>query len=126
MQWLKHAFAVEPDGPAEPNPEQRVLIDRVCREIVKRRLTTPALLMLEMSRPLNYVASQVLHFFGPFVSAISDAEGHKHFAQFLEHRGSIEFLCRRIEDLETEDTNRTNTPHPQPTKNSADELSTPD
>ena len=26
MQWLKHAFAVEPSGPAEPTPEQRAIL----------------------------------------------------------------------------------------------------
>lgn len=106
MKWLKHAFAVDAPGPAEPTEPQRAVVDKVCCEVVRRHLTTPALLMLEMTRPLNFVASQVLHFFGPFLSAITDAQGHKHFAAFLEHRGSIDYLCRRIEDLEAEATTK--------------------
>lgn len=101
MRWLKHAFAVDPPGPAEPNDKQRVAVERVCHEIVRRHLTTPALMFLEMSRPLNYVGAQALHFFSPFISAVTDAEGHKHFASFLEQRGAIEYICRRIEELET-------------------------
>lgn len=102
MNWLKHAFAVEPPGPAEPTPEQRVIVDRICREIVRRHMTTPALLMLEMSRPLNYVGSQAMHFFSPLINTLTDARGHEHFAAFLEQRGSIEFLCRQIERWEDE------------------------
>ena len=101
LNWLKHAFAVD-DGPVEPTPEQAKAVDAVCREVVKRHMTTPALLFLEMSRPLNYIGSQAMHFFQPMISAISDAAGPKHFAEFLEHRGSIEYICRRIEDLEAE------------------------
>lgn len=61
MSWLKHAFAVDPPGPAEPTPAQRAAVDRVCFEITKRHLSTPALLFLETFRPLNYLGSQVLH-----------------------------------------------------------------
>ena len=100
MQWLKHAFAVEPAGAAEPNEKQRLAVDCVCRQIVRRHLSTPALMFFEMSRPMNYLGSQLLHFFSPFLSALTDAEGHKHFASFLEQRGSIDYICRRIKELE--------------------------
>jgi len=106
VKWLKHAFAVDPPGPAEPKPEQRAAVEAVCREIVRRHLTTPALLFLEMSRPLNYIGSQTMHFFQPMVSVLTDSAGPKHFAEFLEQRGSIEYICRRIEDLEAEATKR--------------------
>ena len=102
MRWLKHAFAVDPPGPAEPTLEQKAAVDKVCAEIVRRHLTTPALLFLEMSRPLNYLSAQALHFFAPFVSVLTNAEGHRHFAAFLERRGSMDYLCGRIEELEAE------------------------
>jgi hypothetical protein len=104
MRWLKHAFAVDPPGPAEPTTEQRQAVDAVCRQIVKRHLTTPTLLFLEMSRPLNYLGSQLLHFFAPVLSVLTSRQGHRHFAAFLEHRGSIDYLCRRIEELEAQAT----------------------
>lgn len=102
MQWLKHAFAVDPPGPADPTPQQRDAVDAVCRQIVKRHLTTPALVFLEMSKPLNYLGSQAMHFFAPVLSVLSGGQGHRHFAAFLEHRGSIDYLCRRLEELEAE------------------------
>lgn len=99
---MKNAFAVDASGPAEPTQDQREVVDRICKEAARRRLTTPALLFLEMSRPLNYLGSQVLHFFQPMVSAVVDARGYEQFAGFLEHRGSIEYICQRLEHFEHE------------------------
>ena len=54
-----------------------------------------------MSRPLNFLAANaVLHFFSPILSALLTGDEHKRFAEFLERRGSIDFLCRRIEQLQ--------------------------
>jgi len=97
--WLKHAFAVEPPGPVEPTAAQRDVVDRVCRQIVARDLATPALIFLESVRPLNYVSSQALHFFAPVLSAVADPAAYRELADFLEHRGSVDYLCRRIEEL---------------------------
>ena len=100
MGWrdeLKNAFAVDKPGPAEPNDRQRELVDTVCKAVVRRQMVTPALMVLEMSRPLNFVAAQVMHFFGPIVSVVLDGPSIAEFASFLEQRGSVEYLCRRLE-----------------------------
>ncbi len=102
---IRHAFAVDPSGPAEPTKEQQGAVDWVCRQVAKRHLATPALIGLEMSRPLNYLAAQGMHVFAPGVWAIvaqQTYEGYKHFATFLERRGSVEYLVGRIEQLEHE------------------------
>jgi len=97
---LKHAFAVEEPGPAEPSEQQREPVDMICREVVRRRLTTPALLFLEMSRPLTTVSAALMQFFGPIATVLIDPTAYRHFAEFIERRGSIEYLCRRIEKFE--------------------------
>ncbi len=100
MSWrdeLKNAFAVEKPGPAEPNDRQRELVDKVCKAVARRQMVMPALMGLEMSRPLNFVAAQVMHFFGPIVSVVLDGPSIAEFASFLEQRGSVEYLCRRLE-----------------------------
>jgi hypothetical protein len=98
--WLKHAFAVDPSGPAQPDEEQRPVVEALCAEVVRRRLTSPALIALEMSRPLNYVSAQLLHFFQPFLAAVADTAAYDHFTRFLEQRGSIEYLVERLEALD--------------------------
>lgn len=106
MQWLKHAFAVDSADVAEPNEGQRSAAEAVCRQVVRRRLTTPALICLESFRPLNYLIAQGMHAAMPFVSMLTAADGPRRFATFLEHRGSFEYLCRRIEELEAEAARR--------------------
>jgi hypothetical protein len=107
LESLKHAFAVESADPIEPTEEQRVIVERLCAEVVHRRLTVPALLALEMSRPLGFLAAQAIHFFTPLISAVTDADGHRHVAAFLERRQAIEYMCRRIEQLESEQAQST-------------------
>ena len=102
MQWLKHAFAIEPEGPAQPTESQRLSIDQVCRIIRDRELTAPALIFLEMFRPLHFVGSQAAHFFQPFVTGLGGGKRMQDLACFLEQRGSVEYICRRIEALDKE------------------------
>ena len=99
FNWLKHAFAVEPAGPVEPSAAQAATIDAVCREIARRGMTLPAQMVLDSSAPLSYLAGQSLRFFEPFLGAVLDPVGVREFAGFLEKRGSIEFVARRLEEM---------------------------
>ena len=100
VRWLKHAFAVDPSGPAEPTEDEKRVVDRLAGEIVRRGLTAPALLFLESSRPLNFIGSQLLVFFAPFAELIFKPADYRALTGFLEHRGSVEYTCRRIEALD--------------------------
>lgn len=105
MSWLRHAFAVDPDGPAEPTALQQPVVDWLCLQIARRRLGTPGLVFLEMFRPLNYLGAQSMHFLAPAVWAMVPARSYADYqrlARFLERRGSIEYLIRRIEHFEAE------------------------
>jgi hypothetical protein len=99
FDWLKHAFAIEAEGPIEPTDAQRAIVERLCQQVVARGMTTPALVFLETARPLNYVSSQVLQFFNPILTLVADPAACRELAEFLEHRGSIDYLCRRIEEI---------------------------
>ncbi len=102
---VRHAFAVDPTGPAEPSAEQQPAVDWVCQQVAKRHLTTPGLIALEMSRPMNYVMSQTMQFFAPGVWSLlrqENYEQYNHFAAFMESRGAVEYLERRIEHFEQE------------------------
>lgn len=102
FEQLKHAFAVDPPGPATPNDDERRIVDRLASEVVRRRLTAPAILFLESSRSLNYVASQLLVFFAPFAQVIFHAGDYRTLVAFMERRGCVEYMCSRIEALEDE------------------------
>lgn len=99
MHWLKHAFAIEAAESFQPTEPQRALVDRLCREIISRGLTTPALLFLESARPLNYLTAQGMTFFSPLVSLLGSEAACKEVATFLEHRGSVEYFARTLEAM---------------------------
>jgi hypothetical protein len=104
-QKLKHAFAVDPPGPAEPGAEEQEVVDAFCRWFARRHLTTPGLMLMEVARPLNWVAAQAGHFFSPGLWAVTPEQVHRKYRTFigyLEQRGSIEYICRRIEHFEHE------------------------
>ena len=102
--WLKHAFYIEGEDTIEPNETQKKALDKLCRGIIRRGLTTPALIGVEMGRPLNFVGSQTMHFFTPLISAFVPTSSWNAVAEFLEHRGSVDWIRNRIEELENETT----------------------
>jgi len=98
----KHAFHVDDPTTIAPTEMQKEAIDKLCRGIIRRGLTTPALIGVEMGRPLNFVGSQTMHFFTPLISAFVPTDKWKAVAEFLEHRGSVDWIRNRIEELENE------------------------
>lgn len=99
VRWFKHAFAVD-SSPAVPSASQIKIIDYVCGEIIRRKMTLPAQLTLESSAPLHFVAGQMLRFVEPFLSVLLEPSEIKEFATFLEKRGAMEYLSRRIDELQ--------------------------
>ncbi len=102
LEWLKHAFAVAPGEPVQPTDAQRALIDRLCRQVVARGLTIPALVFLESVSPLNFVTSQTLRFFGPCLTALGGRQACDELTMILEHRGAIPYLGQRLRELARE------------------------
>ena len=62
----------------------------------------PATMLLEMSRPLNYLGAQALHFFTPFATILVEARAWETFAGFVERRGSVEYMIRLIDECEAD------------------------
>ncbi len=94
---LRHAFAVEPPGPATLNDAEAAVVARIADEVVRRGMTTPALLALESFRPLNAIGANAMHALTPFVSVIRDPSSFTTLAALLERRGSVEAICLAIE-----------------------------
>ena len=103
----KHAFYIEDQDSINPTEVQKNAIDKLCRGIIRRGLVTPAIIGVEMGRPLNYIGSQTMHFFTPLISAFVPTESWKAVAEFLEHRGSVDWIRNRIEELENESQEET-------------------
>ena len=113
MSWLKHAFAVGPAGATTPTDGQRMLVDRICLEVIRRRMTVPAQIALEMARPLNYVSAQLMHVLEPFVTVLADPTEYAQLSSFLEQRGSVEYISQRLTALESGAPKVDTTPEPR-------------
>lgn len=107
MHWLKHAFAIERGQPVVPTASQAEIIDRVCREIVRRQLTLPAQMFLETSVPLHYLAGQILRFAEPLLATVLSSAEIRDFATFVEQRGAVEYICLRLDQLQSEQSSGT-------------------
>lgn len=80
------------------DPErQRAVLRQVADRLIARRLTAPAIFMLEAGRPLSFVTSQALVFFQPVVEGILGVKDYAVFAAALEDRANIEWLIRELE-----------------------------
>lgn len=93
----------------ELSPEERdKLIDELARKVVARRLETPAILFLEMNKPVAFIAGQSMLVASPLLAPLFGPEGVRKYSQLFGSRDNIEVLIRRIEDLADE---RDSEPH---------------
>ena len=80
--------------------EQRKVLARVLRAIVKRRLTALALFTLESLKPLSFIASQSLIVFGPLIRAVLSVADYDVFVRAIEDRDNIEWMIQQLEIVE--------------------------
>lgn len=80
-----------------PESEQLALLEKVATWIVRRGLTTPAILFLETGKPINFLGSQLLIGFSPFIQAIFKGDEYQKFALILEKDANVELLIELIE-----------------------------
>ena len=78
------------------------LIEKVARFIVNRQLTAPAILMLEVCKPINFVGSQFMLSLNPFVQAIFNTIEYQKFALIIEKDENLELLIQCIEKLDAD------------------------
>ena len=102
--WAAHAFAVEAsDAPFDDS--ERKLADRLAGFVVGRRMTTPALMALESSRPLGFIGSQVLVFLAPFASLLFSSEEYERLTRLVEKRRGVDLVIDAIVARENERAN---------------------
>jgi len=77
--------------------EKEKILERVANEIVSRRLTAPAIFLLESCSPLSFIGSQAMLVLEPLVHAIFDMPNYKKFALLMERRDNVEKLINIIE-----------------------------
>lgn len=86
--------------------EREELIERAATMVVKRGLSVPAIVALEMHRPIAFTLSQGIIALTPLFAPLIGLHRMQTLSRLLSEPGGIEALIRRIEDLTT------TTPHP--------------
>jgi hypothetical protein len=88
------------DCDQELSPEETdKVIESIARDVVRRRLETPAILFLESHKPLAFVASQALVVGTPILGSLLGVERISRYSSLLRSRDNIERLICRIEAL---------------------------
>lgn len=81
--------------------ERDELIEKIAQNIHKRGLETPAILFLEMHKPLSFFVSQTLIVTSPLIAPIVGLGSVSAASRLLENRDNVERLIQRIEELVT-------------------------
>lgn len=79
--------------------QETKLIQKAAHEIRKRKMQMPAVLLLEMHKPLNFLASQAAIVFSPFLVPFVGFDNVNDYSRLLAKRDNIE---RLLQELETE------------------------
>ncbi|MEK7289476.1 MAG: hypothetical protein AAB067_04800 [Planctomycetota bacterium] len=97
-QGLRHAFSTGTSPESTTlNEKELALITKLIAVVQKRRLAIPASMFLECMQPLNYIGSQAMAFFRPFLTFFFTPAEYDLFQGILEKRDGIK---RIIEELE--------------------------
>lgn len=86
-----------------PSPErQKELLVKIADQIVKRKMTTPAILFFESVKPLSFVGSQALVFLQPIIQAFLNRREYDEIVLMMEERENVEKLLLEIENQEAQ------------------------
>ena len=76
--------------------DRQFLID-LAAKIKAKKLNVPSIFFLEMMKPLSFISSQAMIFFGPIFSAFIKPDSYYRAAEIFENRDNVEFLLKEIE-----------------------------
>ncbi len=99
------------DVPVERRDE---ILGKIARRIVDLRLSPVAIVILESSKPLSFVGSQLMVFLQPVITAVFPFRQYDEVAALLEDRANVEALIQTIEKLEDDRRDRKVKDNPNP------------
>jgi hypothetical protein len=77
-------------------------IEKLADGVVKRGMEAPAILFLEMHKPLTFIASQSLVVGSPFIAPFVGIENVQAASKLMAKRENVERLIDRIEEMREE------------------------
>ena len=89
--------------------QQRKVLARVLKFIIQRRMTAPALFVLESTKPLSFLAAQSLIVFEPIIRTILPLSDYEVLTAAIEDRENIEWMIQQLEAVEEKQAQRRRT-----------------
>jgi hypothetical protein len=94
---LKHAFALEPHNSIDEQRLPDVLIEFAAK-IQDKNMQIPAVMVLDILKPLNFIGSQLLYGAVPIAGLFGGGDNKlMDIAAAFEHRQTVELLIKQIE-----------------------------
>jgi len=81
-----------------PAEERETILNGLAAAVARRGLQTPAILALEMHRPLAFTLSQGMVVFAPLFAPLLGLERMERAARLLQEPDAIDALVERIEN----------------------------
>jgi hypothetical protein len=81
----------------EFNEKDQALFDRLADFVIRRKMTAPAILFLESTKPLNFIGSQFLVVMGPLIKIFFNIAEYDRIVELMEKRENVERLICSIE-----------------------------
>jgi hypothetical protein len=78
------------------------LVEKAAQAVVRRRLETPAALVLEMHKPISVIGANLVLLGTPLAAPFLGWKFCDELAFFLMDRGNLERLAKRVEELAAE------------------------
>ncbi|OGM05029.1 MAG: hypothetical protein A2008_05150, partial [Candidatus Wallbacteria bacterium GWC2_49_35] len=74
----------------EFNEKDQALFDRLADFVIRRKMTAPAILFLESTKPLNFIGSQFLVVMGPLIKIFFNIAEYDRIVELMEKRENVE------------------------------------
>ena len=74
------------------------LLEQLSQQICRWGLTLPAIVLLQVTRPLSFIASQALLLCQPLISTVYDAPQIAGYAELLADRANLDRLVAQLEE----------------------------
>lgn len=103
-RWIP-ASLLHPSRDTDTAVTDDSILDEAARIIVRNGLETPAVMFLEMNRPISFLMSQGMHFLAPIVGIFASMEKASRLAALLDSSDGYDTLIARIEDVSRERRN---------------------
>ena len=81
-----------------PETEREALLEKIATQVARRGLSVPAIIALELHRPLAFTLSQGMIALTPLFGPVVGLSRMQSFGRLLAEPGGVEALIRRIED----------------------------